>query len=55
MTHLPFIAAAYGLTIAAGLFLSLQAAFRLRRARRALAAANLERRPPKRRPLERRT
>ncbi len=44
MTHLPFIAAAYGLTIAAGLALSLQATLRLRRVRRALAAAGLERR-----------
>ena len=33
MTHLPFIAAAYGITIAAAIALAVQAALRLRRAR----------------------
>ena len=45
MTHAPFVAAAYGLLLAAGLFLSAEAAQRLRRARRALAAAGLDRPP----------
>ena len=38
MTHLPFIAAAYGLTLALAAWLSVGAAFRLARARRRLAA-----------------
>ena len=38
MTHLPFVAAAYALTVAVGLFLSVSAALRLRRAGRRLAA-----------------
>ena len=46
MTHLPFIAAAYGLTVAAALFLGVQAAWRLRRADRALSAQH--RREPRR-------
>ena len=37
MTHLPFVAGAYGLTVAAGAWLSVSAAVRLRRARRRLA------------------
>ena len=40
MTHLPFIAAAYGLTLAVSLWLSLGAAFRVKRARRRLAAVD---------------
>ncbi len=40
MTHLPFVAGAYGLTVAAGAWLSVSAAFRLRRARRRLAAVD---------------
>ncbi len=39
MTHLPFIAAAYGLTVAAGIGLALQSVRRLRRAQSRLAAA----------------
>ena len=39
MTHLPFVAGAYGITVAAGAWLSVSAAMRLRRARRRLAAA----------------
>ena len=38
MTHLPFVAAAYGLTLAVALALSVGAATRLARARRRLAA-----------------
>ena len=38
MTHLPFIAGAYGLTVAVSLWLSLGVAFRVKRARRRLAA-----------------
>jgi len=40
VTHLPFIAAAYGLTAAVALWLSLGATLRLRRARRRLAAVD---------------
>ena len=40
MTHLPFVAGAYGLTVAAGAWLSVSAALRLRRARRRLAAVD---------------
>ncbi len=43
MTHLPFIAASYGLTVAAILFFSVGSALRLGRARRLLAAAEAAR------------
>ncbi len=39
MTHLPFIAASYGLTIAAIVFFGLSSMLRLGRARRILATA----------------
>ena len=45
MTHLPYIAGAYGLTVALGLALSVSAALRLRHARRRLAAVDARRRP----------
>ncbi|MCE2564439.1 heme exporter protein CcmD [Komagataeibacter sp. FNDCF1] len=38
MTHLPYIAAAYGLTLGVAAILSINATVRLRRARRRLAA-----------------
>ena len=38
MTHLPFIAGAYGLAVAAASWLSITAALRLRRVRRRLLA-----------------
>lgn len=38
MTHLPFIVAAYGLTVAVTAFYALDAWARMRRARRRLAA-----------------
>ncbi len=38
MTHLPFVAGAYGLTVAVSLWLSLGAAIRMKQARRRLAA-----------------
>ena len=37
MTHLPYIVASYGLVLGSALILSLQAALRLRSARRRLA------------------
>ncbi len=40
MTHLPFVAGAYGLTVAVGAWLSVGAALRLRRTRRRLAAVD---------------
>ena len=45
MTHLPYIAGAYGLTLSLALVLSVSAAIRLRRARRRLAAVDVRRRP----------
>ena len=47
MTHLPFIAAAYGLTLAVALWLSLGATLRVRQARRRLA--EIDRRDAERR------
>lgn len=41
MTHLPFIAGAYGLTLATVLWLTLGAASRVHRARRRLAALDV--------------
>ncbi|RFD20761.1 heme exporter protein CcmD [Komagataeibacter melaceti] len=38
MTHLPYIVAAYGLTIGVAMVLSINATLRLRQARRRLAA-----------------
>ena len=38
MTHLPYIAGAYGLTLAVAAWLWISASLRLRRARRRLAA-----------------
>ncbi len=43
MTHLPFIAASYGLTIAAMVILAVSSDLRLRRARRLLATAEAAR------------
>ncbi|WP_419729696.1 heme exporter protein CcmD [Lichenicola sp.] len=45
MTHLPYVAGAYGLTLAVAAVLSVSAALRLRRARRRLAAVDVRRRP----------
>ncbi|GAB6966621.1 hypothetical protein JCM25156A_06580 [Komagataeibacter kakiaceti JCM 25156] len=44
MTHLPYIVAAYGLTIGVAMILSVNAALRLRRARARLAAIEQPRR-----------
>ncbi|MGI4747053.1 MAG: heme exporter protein CcmD [Janthinobacterium lividum] len=45
MTHLPYVAGAYGVTLAMGLYLSIAASMRLRRARRRLDAVDARRRP----------
>ena len=42
MTHLPFIAAAYGITLSLAFWLAISAARRLRRARRRLHAYEAE-------------
>lgn len=43
MTHLPYIAAAYGLTVGLAAYLSVGAALRLKRDRAKLAALELSR------------
>ena len=45
MTHLPYIAASYGLVLGSALFLSIQAALRLRTARRRVAMLEASRAP----------